>query len=162
MDSNNYHWSSEKATLRRGGVKHDVDAVTLLASRVDALAQTLDRIGISPTPNNYAILAGIYAVCETCSVQGHTSADCFNGPFFIEHDNAVHNFNSTPQNNSYLNAQGLGWRSHPNSLYKNPNHLSQHTMQPSGFQYKALYTPPLPPPQPTSHLESLMKRFIAT
>ena len=90
----------------RGGGKHDVDAVTLLASRVDALAQRLDRIDTSPTPGSFAIPAGIYAICETCVVQGNTSAECFNSPFSIEHANAVHNFNPTPQNNSYLNAQG--------------------------------------------------------
>jgi len=36
--SNNYHWVSDRATLQGGGGKYSVDAVTLLASRVDALA----------------------------------------------------------------------------------------------------------------------------
>ena len=39
MASNNYHWSSDQVTPQRGGGKYSVDAVTLLASRVDALAQ---------------------------------------------------------------------------------------------------------------------------
>jgi len=39
MTSNNYYWSSERATPRRGSGRHEVDAVTLLASWVDALAQ---------------------------------------------------------------------------------------------------------------------------
>jgi len=38
MASNNYHWSSERTTPKRGSGKHEVDVVTLLASRVDALA----------------------------------------------------------------------------------------------------------------------------
>jgi len=38
MASNNYHWSSERATPRRSGGKFDVDVVTLLVSRVDRLA----------------------------------------------------------------------------------------------------------------------------
>jgi len=38
MASNNYHWSSPRATPRRSGGKYNVDAVTLLASGVDALA----------------------------------------------------------------------------------------------------------------------------
>jgi len=50
MTSNNYHWLSERATSRRSGSKYDVDAVTLLSNRVDALAQRLDRVGIFPTP----------------------------------------------------------------------------------------------------------------
>ena len=31
MASNNYHWSSERATPKRGGGRHEVDAVTLLS-----------------------------------------------------------------------------------------------------------------------------------
>jgi len=38
MTSNNNHWSSERATTRRSSGKYDIDAMTLLASRVDALA----------------------------------------------------------------------------------------------------------------------------
>jgi len=96
MASNTYHWSSERDTSRRSGGKHDVNARTLLASRVDALAERLDKIGASSTPGSSVILAGIYAVCETCGVQGHTSAECFNDPFSIEHAKAIHNFNPTP------------------------------------------------------------------
>ena len=39
MASNNYHWLSERTTPKRSGGRYEVDAVTLLASRVDALAQ---------------------------------------------------------------------------------------------------------------------------
>ena len=38
MTYNNYRWSSESATPKRSGGKYDVDAVTLLASRLDSLA----------------------------------------------------------------------------------------------------------------------------
>ena len=38
MSSNNYHWSSERVTPKRSGGRYEVDVVTLLASRVDALA----------------------------------------------------------------------------------------------------------------------------
>ena len=44
MASNNYHWASESVTPKRGGGKHAVDTVTLLASRVDALAQRLEKV----------------------------------------------------------------------------------------------------------------------
>jgi len=50
MASNNYHWSSERATLKRSGGKYNIDAMTLLASRVDALAQRLDKVSTSPAP----------------------------------------------------------------------------------------------------------------
>jgi len=38
MASNNYHWSSERATPMWRSGKYDVDVMTLPASRVDALA----------------------------------------------------------------------------------------------------------------------------
>jgi len=38
MASNNYHWASDRATSQRSSDKYAVDAVTLLANRVDALA----------------------------------------------------------------------------------------------------------------------------
>jgi len=37
MTSNNYYWSSEKGAPKRGGGRREVESVTLLASRVDAL-----------------------------------------------------------------------------------------------------------------------------
>jgi len=46
--ANNYHWSSERVTLKRSSSKYEINIVMLLASRVDALAQRLDRIGTSP------------------------------------------------------------------------------------------------------------------
>jgi len=64
MTSNNYHWSSERATPRRNGGKYEVDAVTLLASRVDALAQRLDKVGTFPTPGGPSGSSiGICAIC---------------------------------------------------------------------------------------------------
>jgi len=50
MASNNYHWRSDRATPQRGDGKYSVDAVTLLASRVDALAQKLEKVSSSPFP----------------------------------------------------------------------------------------------------------------
>jgi len=38
MASNNYHWSSERATLKRTSGVYGVDAMDLLASTVDTLA----------------------------------------------------------------------------------------------------------------------------
>ena len=37
MTSNNYYWSSETVISKRGNDKYEVDAMTLLASKVDAL-----------------------------------------------------------------------------------------------------------------------------
>jgi len=48
MNSNNCHWSSEQATPKRSCGRYNVDALTVVASRVDALAQRLDRVGTPP------------------------------------------------------------------------------------------------------------------
>jgi len=69
MASNNYHWSSDRATPQRGGGKYSVDAVTLLASRVDALAQRLEKVTSSPSPvGSSGSVVEVYAICETCGV----------------------------------------------------------------------------------------------
>ena len=43
--SNNCHWYSERATPKRSISKYEVDALTLVAIRVDALVQRVDRVG---------------------------------------------------------------------------------------------------------------------
>jgi len=45
MASNNYHWSSEQATLKRTSGVYGVDVVDMLANKVDALVQRFDRLG---------------------------------------------------------------------------------------------------------------------
>jgi len=120
MASNNYHWSSERATPKRGGGRHEVDAVMHLASRVAVLAHRLDRVAASPgTSAGPSMRAYVY--CETCGVQGHTTVECYNAPSSIEHVNAFHNFNPPPQKTPSSTTYGQGWKSHPNPLYKNPN-----------------------------------------
>ena len=65
--SNNYHWSSERASPRRGGGRYKMDAVTLLASKVDALVQRLDKVG-TPSVTSAGPSMEAYAYCETCGV----------------------------------------------------------------------------------------------
>ena len=48
MASKNYHWGSERGQPKRGG-SHEIDAFTMLASKVDALIQKIDRL--QPTPS---------------------------------------------------------------------------------------------------------------
>jgi len=74
--SNNYHWASDRATTQRGSGEYAVNALTLLTSRMDALAQRLEKVSSSPSSGgSSASSVGVYAVCETCGVQGHTSAE---------------------------------------------------------------------------------------
>jgi len=167
MASNNYHWGSDRATTQRGGGKYSVNAVTLLASRVDALAQRFDKMSSHPSPDGSSgSIVEVYAICETCGVQGHTSAECYNDPPAIEHVNAFQGYPPPPQHPSHLSAYNQGGKSHSNSPYTTPIPPPQNTMRPPGFQPRAAYAPqppPLPPPQPsTAHLENMMALFIAT
>ena len=41
--SNNYHWVSERGLPKQGG-RHEVDAFTMLASKVDALFKKIDQL----------------------------------------------------------------------------------------------------------------------
>jgi len=95
MASNNYHWIGDRATPQRGSGKYSVDAVTLLARRVDALAQRLEKVTSSPSPvRSSGSAVEVYAICETCGVQGHTSTECYNGPHAIAHVNAYQGYHS--------------------------------------------------------------------
>ena len=72
MASNNYHWASDRATTQRGGGKHTIDVVTLLASQVDVLAQRLEKMSSHPTPGG----------------SSGSAVECYNGLSAIEHANA--------------------------------------------------------------------------
>ena len=108
--SNNYHWVSDRA----------VDAVTLLASRVDALAHRLEKVSSFLSPGGSSgSTAEVYAICETCGVEGHTSAKCYNGLPAIEHVNAFRGYQPLPQHSSHLTAYNKREKS-----YSNPPYLS--------------------------------------
>ena len=161
MASNNYHWSSDRATPQRGGGKYSVDAVTLLASRVDALAQRLEKVTSSPSPvGSSGSAVEVYAICETYGVQGHTSAECYNGPPAVEHVNAFQGYQPPPQHSSHLTAYNQGGKSYSNPLYTTPIPPPENAIRPPGFQPRAPYAPqpqPPPPPQPSiAHLENMI------
>ena len=176
MVANNYHWSNERAAPKKASGVYGVDAVDLLASKVDALAQRFDRLG-TPSGSSMGSPSGamfeVGAFCEVCGVQGHISAECQSVFPGVEHANAMQTYGQRPQNNPYSNTYNPGWRNHPNFSYRNnnpmPSNPSQSQPQPPGFQYRAPYAQAPqpapqqpPPPQPKSNLESLMERFIVT
>jgi len=69
MASDNYHWESDRPTPQRGGGKYAVDAMTLLANRVDVLAQRFEKMSSHPSPGGSSgSTIEVYAICEICSV----------------------------------------------------------------------------------------------
>jgi len=71
MVSNNYHWSSERATPKRTSGVYGVDAVDMLASKVDALIQRSDRLR-TPSGSQVGSSSGamfeIGALCDMCGL----------------------------------------------------------------------------------------------
>jgi len=77
MVSNNYHWSSEGAIPKRTSGVYGVDAVDMLASKVDALAQRFDRLRTplgSQVGSSSGAMFEIGALCEMCELQDHVAA----------------------------------------------------------------------------------------
>ena len=135
MASNNYHWSSDRATPQRGSGKYSVDAITLLASRVDALAQRLEKVTSSPSPvGSLRSAAEVYATCETCGVQGHTSAECYISPPAMEQVNAYQGYQPPPHHSSHPTAYNQGGKGYSNSPYTTHAPPTQNAMRPPGFQ----------------------------
>jgi len=170
MVSNNYDWAGKRATPKRTSGLYKVDAVDMLASKVDALAQRFDKFG-TPSPGSLVggPLGAMFEVgvpCEIYSIHGHIAAECQSIFPGIEHANAVQNYGPRPprQNNPYSNIYNLGWRNHPNFSYRNNNPLPPNASQPPGFQHRAPYNPSTlqPPPQPKFNLENLMEHFTPT
>jgi len=44
---NNYQWSNERSQPNRVGGKFDVDALTLLTTKMNAMTQKLDRLNVN-------------------------------------------------------------------------------------------------------------------
>ena len=47
MALNNYQWSSERGQPKRVGGKFDVDTLTLLSAKMDAMTKKLDRLNVN-------------------------------------------------------------------------------------------------------------------
>ena len=50
-----------------------VDAVELLVSKVDALSQWFDWLGIPSLGSSFGVMFEVGAICEICGIQGHVS-----------------------------------------------------------------------------------------
>jgi len=77
MTFNNFQWSIEWGQPKRVGGKSEVDALTLLSVKVDAMTQRLDRMNInavnSSAPSLCEIFDSIEHVTLTCQVGSPSS-----------------------------------------------------------------------------------------
>ncbi|XP_021716009.1 uncharacterized protein LOC110683913 [Chenopodium quinoa] len=103
--NDNYHPRGRNAI--NTGNKHDVDALTMLTSFVQALTHKVNQLQAeSPQPS--------METCQMCGLQGHTARECqpnYDG-MTIEQDNAFYTTTST-------RSVDEGWRNHQGFSYKN-------------------------------------------
>jgi len=111
MASNNYHWGNERDQLKKGG-RHEINAFIMLAGKVDALFQKVDRLQHTSSPSGSS--SGEHAqmnFCEKCGIQGHTVIECHLGQLpqdlTVEQTNALHNYNPRPPNDPYSTTYNL-------------------------------------------------------
>jgi len=122
MASNNYRWGNERGQSKKGG-GHEIDSFTMLASKVDALFQKVDRL--QPTSSPSGSSSGVHAqmnFCEMCGIERHTMSERQLGQLpqdlTVEQANALHNLNARQPNDPYSTTYNPGWRNHPNFSYK--------------------------------------------
>eukprot|EP00257_Ricinus_communis_P023468 XP_015583461.1 uncharacterized protein LOC107262405 [Ricinus communis] len=99
--NDNFHSGGRNSAKKRG--KHDVDAMTLLISTMQALSLKVDQLREGPS---------VVASCETCGVQGRITSECQYVEMLMEQDNALYNNNQQrrpydPYSNTYNEAQQI-------------------------------------------------------
>ena len=72
MTLNNFQWSTERGQPKRVGGKLEVDALTLLSAKANAMSQRLDQMNVnamnSSAPSLYEISGSIKHVTLNCQV----------------------------------------------------------------------------------------------
>jgi len=113
MALNNFQWSTERWQPKWVRGKLEVDALTLLSAKVDAMTQRLDCMNVN------VVNSSAPPPCEICYSIEHVTLNCQVGsPFFQDSSevNYVQNLNPRLTYDLYSNTYNLGWRNHPNFL----------------------------------------------
>ena len=77
MAFNNFQWSIERTKPKQVGAKHEVDVITLLSTKVDAMTQRLDQMNVN------AVKSSALSPCEICGSIEHVTLNCqVEGLFF--------------------------------------------------------------------------------
>ena len=102
MSKNNFQWSNGRLRHKVARI-HEVDLMTTIAAKVDALAKKVDGMKITQ-PSQY--------------IPSDTFVDNVSQNQVEQVDYLSNQGRS--QNNPYSNTYNLGWRSHPNFSWSNP------------------------------------------
>jgi len=117
MALNIYQWLSEGGQPKRVGRKYDIDALTLLTVKLNAMTQKLDKLNV-----NVVNSCAPSPCCDRCGSLDHVTKNCQIGnPFApppIEYVAYVNNFQLRPNHGPYSNSYNPGWKQHPNFSYR--------------------------------------------
>jgi len=81
MALNNYQWPSERGQPKRVRGKYDVDALTLLTAKMDAMTQKLDKLNVNAVNS-----CAHPPLCDRCGVLDHVIENCqVENPFASPH-----------------------------------------------------------------------------
>jgi len=64
-------WSSERGQPKRVGGKYDVDALTFLTAKMDAMTQKLDKLNVNAVNS-----CAPYPLCDRCGALDHVTENC--------------------------------------------------------------------------------------
>ena len=93
MELNNFQWSIERIQPKLVGGKLEINTLTLLSAKVDAITQRPDRMNVN------AVNSSAPSPCEVCGSVEHVTLNCQDGSPFLEDPsevNYVQNFNPRP------------------------------------------------------------------
>jgi len=109
MALNKHQWSNERGQPKRVEGNFDVDALTLLTTKMDATTQNLDKLNVSAV-NSYAPSL----ICDRCGFRDHVIENCQVGyPFTAspsEHVAYVNNFQPKLNHDPYSNYYNRSWK----------------------------------------------------
>ena len=135
MTLNNFQWSRERAQHKRGRDKLELDAISMLSSKANAISQKLERLNVnsvsSSTPSlSYDICGSVDCLTVHCQVGSPFAQDV------RDQVNYVNYYHPRPTNDPFSSTYNLGWRNHPNLSYKSNASLmlQMNFRSPSRFQ----------------------------
>jgi len=102
---NNFQWSTERGQPNQIRGRLEVDTLTLLSAKVNAMTQRLDCMDVN------AVNSSVSPPCEICGSVDHLTLNFQVGSPFVQDTNEVNyvnNFNPRPTNDPYSNTYNPG------------------------------------------------------
>jgi len=135
MTLNNFQRSSERTQSKRVRGKLELDAISMLSSKVDAMSKKLECLNVNsinssiPSPS-----------CNICGSFDHFTVHGQVGSPFTQYTseqvNYMNNYDPRPTNDPFFGTYNPGWRNHRNFSYSsNAPLVPQMNFRPTlGFQ----------------------------